>query len=609
MSKLFFSRQFIWEILRIVSVGLACLLFSVGMIPLQLLFLAIAFGAYSLAKTALSDLFRDRKIGTELFICIAVAVSMLGREYLAGAIVLMIILIAEYISTVSSEQARASIRSLIGTVPKTALVKANGREELKPIDQLKIGDVILVKAGDKIPVDGRITAGQGSVNEAAITGESLPKEKSEGNEVFAGTIVELGAIDIAMTKAGQDTVFSRIIQLVEEAENEKAPIEKLTDKIAAWLVPIVFLFVGAVYFYTRDAKLIVALLIFSSPAELGLATPLVTISAIVRAAREGILVKGGLYFEELSKVSTVVFDKTGTLTVGKPVVRRMEITDKSCPEEQLIQWAAAADRRSSHPLAKAILDYADGKGIRIPEPETFQVVKGRGVSATVGNQMIRVGNQAFMEENNIPVLVPERSGDTSVYVSNEGRLAGIIFISDAIREGAGEMIVELKKSGVKRIVMLTGDNEQTAREVAEKIGITEFEANLLPEEKIQRIKTLQKESKVAMVGDGINDAPALVQAHVGIAMGTGGTEVAMEAADIVLMQDKLEKIARTRAISKKAFRTIKENIIVGVGVVHVTGIVLVLLKIIGPVEAAMIHLVPDTLVFLNSIKLLKVRIQ
>ena len=610
-TQMFFSRQFLWEIARILTVGIASLLFYFNIIPLPVLLAAMAFGLYSLVKTAVTDLIKERKIGTEIFITIAVIISVLGKEYLAGSVVLMIILIAEYIASASGERARASIKELIGSVPKTAVLKKDGKEETVQISDLKIGDIVLVKAGEKIPVDGKVTAGEGSVNQAPITGESVPQEKTPGSDAFAGTIVELGALDIQMTKAGNETVFSRIISLVEEAESNQAPIEKLTDKVASWLIPVVFIFVGAVYFYTRDVKLVIALLIFTSPAELGLATPLVTIAAIARAAREGILIKGGKFLEELAKVTTIVFDKTGTLTAGSPAVNRVEIIDPSFNENTLVQIAASVDRRSSHPLAKAILMYADKLKLTYGEPENFEIVKGRGVSANVDGKHVFFGNKSYMMESKIAMpSTSEILTDTAIYLSIENKLAGVFYISDAIREGAKEMIEGLRKSGIKEIVMLTGDNPETAKHVAEQIGITDFRANLLPEDKIKIVKELQsKGAKVAMVGDGINDAPALVQANIGIAMGAMGTEAAMEAADIVLMQDKLEKIARARAISKRAFRTIKENIIVGVGVVHITGIILVLLRILGPVQAAAIHLLPDTLVFINSIKLLKVKIK
>lgn len=607
----FFSRQFLWEIVRIITVGLASILFYLDLIPLPVLLAAMAFGLYSLVKTAITDIFKERKVGTEFFITVAVVVSVLGKEYLAGAVVLMIILIAEYIASASGERARASIRKLIGAVPQTAIVKRNGHEETRAINDLVIGDIILVKAGEKIPVDGIVKDGDGTVNEAPITGESVPKQKTAGSEVFAGTIADSGALDIEMTKAGKDTVFARIIELVEEAQSSQAPIEKLTDKVASWLIPIVFIFVALVYFYTRDVKLIIALLIFTSPAELGLATPLVTIAAIARAAREGILVKGGKFLEELAKVTTVVFDKTGTLTVGKPGVVRVETIGENFTEKQVVELAASADRRSGHPLAKAILDYADKLGVHYPEPEEFELLKGRGIKAIINNKTVFLGNELLMKENNIPLSSqPNTTHYTAVFLSVDSRLIGIFYITDAIRPGAKEMISELKNKGIREIIMLTGDNEQTAKHVCSELGIDTFRANLLPEDKIKIIKELQaKGEKVAMVGDGINDAPALVQANIGIAMGAMGTQAAMEAADIVLMEDKLEKIARARAISNRAFRTIKENIIVGVGVVHVVGIVLVLLKILGPVEAAAIHLLPDTLVFLNSIKLLSVKIR
>jgi len=416
--KTFFSREFIWEIVRILVVGTASLLYYFEIIPTGVLLSAMAFGLYSLVKTAITDLIKERKIGTELFITIAVIVSVIGKEYLPGAVVLMIILIAEYIASASGEQARSSIKELIGSVPKTAIVKRNGKDETIAINDLKIGDIILVKLGEKIPVDGKVKSGDGSVNEAPITGESIPKEKSIGNDVFAGTIVDSGALDIEMTKAGKDTVFSRIISLVEEAESEKAPIEKLTDKIAGWLIPIVFIFVGAVYFYTRDTKLIIALLIFTSPAELGLATPLVTIAGIARAAKEGILIKGGLFLEELAKITTIVFDKTGTLTIGTPVVNKVEVIDKNISEEDLVRFSAAADKRSSHPLAKAILTYADKQKIAVDEPKDFDVVKGRGVRASLDGKTILLGNEAFMNENNIQLTQNSVNSntDTAVYV-------------------------------------------------------------------------------------------------------------------------------------------------------------------------------------------------
>ena len=403
ISKTFFSRQFLWEIVRILTVGTASLLFYLEIIPFPFLIAAMVFGLYSLVKTAIIELYKERKIGTELFITIAVIVSVAGKEYLAGAVVLMIILIAEYIASASGEKARASIKELIGSVPKTAIVKKDGKEVTVAITDLKVGDIVLVKAGEKIPVDGKVIGGTASVNQAPITGESVPQKKITGNDAFAGTIIETGALDIQMTKAVKDTVFARIISLVEEAESQQAPIEKFTDKVASWLIPVVFIFVGGVYFFTKDVKLVIALLIFTSPAELGLATPLVSIAAIARAAKEGILIKGGLFLEELAKVNTIVFDKTGTLTVGSPTVNKVEVIGNNYNENQIVQMAASADRRSAHPLAKAILTYADKLKLTIPEPNDFSVIKGRGVKAEVEGKSVLLGNKAFLEDSKIQI--------------------------------------------------------------------------------------------------------------------------------------------------------------------------------------------------------------
>ncbi len=610
LIKFFFSRQFLWELIRISVVGLATILFYFDAIPVLVLVAFMAFGIYRLARTAFEAIIRMHKVGTEFFITVAITISIIGHEYLAGAIVLMILLIAEYISAASGEKARASIKELIGSVPKTAIVRKDNDEMILPIADLQIGDIVLIKTGDKIPVDGIVIKGSGAVNQATITGESVPQEKSKGDEVFAGTIVDAGALYVRMTKTVKNTVFSRIIALVEDVESKKAHIEKLTDKVAAWLIPIVFIFVALVFIITKDVKLVIALLIFTSPAELGLATPLVNISSIARAAREGILIKGGLYLEELAKVTSVVFDKTGTLTVGHPEVVKIEAIDKNTDEKEILGYAAIADYSSGHPLASTILEYAKRKNVKYYEPDDFEIIKGCGVKAIYKKQTILLGNAQLMNDNGVCVVDDCDISNTVVYLAKDGLLLGSIHLTDAIRSGTREMLAGLKRSGVKKIIMLTGDNEKIAEQVAKATGISDFHANLLPEDKIIVIKELQNNGeKVAMVGDGINDAPALMQANVGIAMGAIGTEAAMEAADIVLVEDKLDKIARARAISRIGFKTIKQNIIYGVGVVHITGIILVLSGVLGPIAAAIIHLVPDTLVFLNSMKILKIKIR
>ena len=599
------------EVGRILLTGLIALLYWRQLVPIQILWIAIAIGLYPLVKTGFMDLIHERKVGTEIFVTIATIVAVLGGETVAGAVLMVIILIAEFIAELNMDRARASIKDLIGSVPQVALRRGIEGEQEIAIDQLIAGDIVLVRAGEKIPVDGSIVAGAASINEAPITGESLPKDKSMGELVFAGTIVASGALDIKTEKVGGDTTFARIIGLVENAEAAQAPVQKLADKVASWLIPVVFVFLIAVYIVTRDVRMIVTLLIFTSPAELGLATPLVMIAAIARAARHGILVKGGLYLESLAKVDVMVFDKTGTLTANKPEVVRVEVSDSQFTAMDLLSLAAAADRRSAHPLAKAVVDYATLKNVTVPEPDQYEQLQGRGVIATVSGRAVLVGNAALLLENGVRLTAAaEDGGQTPVHVAVDGQFAGVIFIADLLRPGAREALLQLKATGVKRLVMLTGDNEATAQAVAKELGVDEVRANLMPEDKVKAIEELKNQGhRVAMIGDGINDAPALASADVGIAMGGGGTQSALEAADIVLMTDDLSKIVGARAIARRAYRTIQENLFVGVGVVHVLGITAALMGWIGPIQAALIHLGPDILVFVNSAKLLRVRIE
>ncbi|WP_234819069.1 heavy metal translocating P-type ATPase [Cupriavidus metallidurans] len=575
------------------------------------LWAAVAIGLYPLVKTGLQDLVHERKIGTEIFVTIATLIALLGGETVAGAVLMVIILIAEFIADLNTERARASIKALIGAVPQVALVRDDSGERTVPVAEVKPGDIVLVRTGEKIPVDGQVEGGQGSANEASITGESLPKDKREGDEVFAGTLLESGALDVRSVRVGADTTFSRIIAMVEEAEAHQAPVQKLADRVAAWLIPVVLVFLVGVYVVTRDVRMIVTLLIFTSPAELGLATPLVMIAAIARAARSGILIKGGLYLELLARVDVMVFDKTGTLTANQPQVVRAQALDPAIPENELLRLAAAADRRSAHPLALAVVAAARNRDLDFPEPGEFEQVQGRGVKARVDGRAVLVGNRALLEEAGIGGLpTTPQDAETAVHVAIDGRLAGILFIADTLRPGAREALEALRKSGVRRIAMLTGDNVAAAEAVAAALPIDEVRAELLPADKVEAITEFQRHARrVAMVGDGVNDAPALARADVGIAMGARGTQAALETADVALMTDDLSKIAAARAIARRAYRTIQENLFVGVGVVHVLGITAALMGWIGPIQAAILHLGPDVLVFVNSVKLLRVRIE
>mgnify|MGYP001807081340 CR=1 FL=1 len=598
------------EVGRIVVTGAVAFLYWQNLVPIYVLWAAVAIGLYPLVKTGLIDLFTERKIGTEIFVTIATLVAVFGGETVAGAVLMVIILIAEFIAELNTDRGRASIKALIGSVPQTALVREGGRERTAPIAEVKAGQVVLVRTGEKIPVDGVVVGGSAAVNQAPITGESVPQDKVEGMQVFAGTIVESGAIDVRTNKVGGDTIFSRIIALVENAESERAPVQKLADRVASWLIPVVLVFLVGVFLVTRDVSKVVTLLIFTSPAELGLATPLVLIAAIARAARNGILIKGGLYLELLAKADAVVFDKTGTLTANKPEVVQVQSFDPAFTEDDILRLAAAADRRSAHPLAKAVVDGATRRGIDVPEPQTFEQIQARGVKAGIDGWMVLVGNPALLREAGVSIdRAIDETSRTPVHVAVDGRFIGVIFVADTLRPGAREAIAALKASGVKKVVMLTGDNAATAKAIAADLGVDEVKADLMPEDKVAAIKEMQRQGlKVAMVGDGVNDAPALAVAEVGIAMGGGGAQAALEAADIALMTDDLNKIVASRNIARRAYGTIQENLWVGVGVVHVLGITAALMGWIGPIQAAFIHLGPDVMVFLNSVKLLRVKI-
>ena len=599
------------EAARIVIVGIVTALFWRGVVPMPVLLGAVALGLYPLAKGGLVELWRERKVGTELFVTIATLIALAGKEYVAASVLMTIILIAEFIADLNTDRARASIKALIGAAPRTATVRTDAGERVVDISEVAAGMVVLVRAGEKIPVDGTVVGGEAAVDEAPITGESVPVEKTRDASVLAGTLVDSGALDIRTDKVGAETLFARIVSLVEEAESEAAPVQKLADRVAAWLLPAVLIFLVTVFLVTHDIRKIVALLIFTSPAELGLATPMVMIAAIARAARHGILVKGGLYLELLAKVDVFVFDKTGTLTYGQPEVVRVVVHDQALNEEDVLRYAAAADLRSAHPLARAVVNFARAGKTDIPDVQDFRTVHGRGVVAVVEAREVIVGNEALLEEHSVALPDGGSSHDgSSVHVAVDGRLAGSLQFADKVREGTAAVIERLRVAGVTRFVMLTGDNAESAAAVGRAIGIDDVRARLLPEEKITAVEALQREGHtVAMVGDGVNDAPALARADVGIAMGAKGTQAALEAADIALMTDDLRRLVTARLLARRAYRTIKENLIVGVAVVHVLGITAALAGWIGPIQAAMLHLGPDVLVFLNSVKLLRVKLE
>ncbi|MCL4537792.1 MAG: cation-translocating P-type ATPase, partial [Nitrospirae bacterium] len=481
-----------------------------------------------------------------------------------------------------------------------------------PVEEVKKGNIVVVKPGEKIPVEGVIISGRGSINQAPITGESIPVEKKEGDVVYAATINQLGVLFIKVTHTGQDTTYARIIKLVEEAESSKAPVQKIADKFAAYFTPAILAIAILTFLITWKITNAIAVIVVACPCTVAIATPLAVVASMGRAAKKGIIIKGGRYLEALAKVDTIVMDKTGTVTMGDPVVTDIEgFVDHD--DKEIISCAAAVERYSEHPLAKAIIKKAAEIGAAVPEPEEYRVVPGMGIEATVNGKRIILGSRDMLRNKNIVpsegvekyILEKEEEGKTALLLSHDGIVCGVISVADIIREGSIEAISSLKKLGFDEPIMLTGDNPRTANAIASSLGIKNVMAQLLPEEKVNKIKELISIGRsVLMVGDGINDAPALAQAHVGIAMGAVGSDAAIEASDVALMRDEWKQIPDAVMIGRKTFSIIKQNLALGI-VFNLVGITLASTGILSPAMAAVAHVMPDVLVFLNSSRLLK----
>jgi len=532
-------------------------------------------------------------------------------------VVLVVVMIAGYLERLVEERTERAIESLIRCMPTDVLVRLGSREEWKPISEVRRGMQLVVKTGSRIPVDGIVVDGTASINEATLTGESAPKEKGKRTLVFAGTFVESGSI-VEAQKIGENTMFGRIEKLWEGAGQRQAKIHVLADKVALILLPVLILLIGGVGLWTRDLRLVIMLLVFGSPLELVLVTPLAILGGTVAAFRNGILVKGGLALERFAHADTMIFDKTGTLTIGEPRVVGIQRLDPAHTAKDIIRMAAIAEKRSGHVLSRAILDRAKVEGIEVPDPDHYVAVSGHGVEVDSGREHHCLGSKHFIEaehHGNIPVetmlaCANEEALHSSFHLACADSLCGRSCVTDEVREGARETIERLRRSGMAHFIVLSGDRPEAARKVAETLGIPKAYGGVLPDQKLKMIEELQKGGRnVAMVGDGINDAPSLKQADVGIAMGAMGMEPAIEATDIALMSNDLSKIVFARELSNKTLRTIQQNIFLGLGFTHGLGMLLALLHLLNPIQAAFFHAVPDLLILFNSARLLKFNAQ
>lgn len=548
----------------------------------------------------------------ELLVSIAVVGALTIQEYVESSVVTFLFLFGAYLEARTLAKTRSALKNLLDMAPQEATVIREGEEVTIPVEQVEKGDQIIIRSGGKVPVDGSVVSGQAFLNEAAVTGEPIPASKKAGDRVFSGTIVDNGYIEIIAEKVGDDTTFAKIIELVEEAQEAKSKAARFLDKFANIYTPMVIALSIIVYFVTRDLHMAITFLVVACPGALVIGAPVSNVAGIGNGAKNGVLVKGGEVMDKLSKIDTVVFDKTGTLTKGRPEVTDIK-TFQQQEADELLRIVAIAETKSEHHLGRTIVKEAKARQQDLSgEAEHVQVIKGNGIKCKVDGHDLAVGNHKLMASENIPVpdevshyaVNSEKAGNTAILAAVDGKVAGIFSIADQIREDAPRALAELRKNGIKKIIMLTGDNKHTAKLVANKLGLDDFHAELLPEHKVEFVKKLKDANHiVAMAGDGVNDAPAIATADIGLAMGDGGTDVSMETADIVLMADKLMQFAYAHSLAKATMRNMKQNIYFAVATV----VVLLMGVLLGSVHLAsgmFIHEASVLLVILNAMRLI-----
>ncbi len=584
-----------WRNAKVVTSGASGVLLVLGWlvarsgaetVGLVLYLASAASGAWYFGREGIEELIHERQVGIELLMLIAAVVAIVMGQAGEGAMLAFLYSISEATEGYTEEKTRSAIRALMDLTPKMALVRRGGREESIPVEALQVGDLFIVKPGQSVVTDGVVEAGDSSVNQAPVTGESVPVHKTPTSQVFAGTINGEGALEVRATKTFADNTISRIIHMVEEAQEQKGRSQRFIERFGARYSPAVLLAgvllavlpplaTGAWSLWIERATVFV---VSAAPCALVISVPITLVATLGTGARRGVLIKGGVYLEELAKVTVIAFDKTGTLTRGEPEVTAVIPANSDSTVEDLLALAASVERRSQHPLARAILVHADERGIRVPDPTEFRSITGLGAVALVGDRRVYVGSpELFAQERHgaAGVLTGEISrlqeeGNTVVLVGGEHRIDGLIAIRDNLRPNVGTALQALRNAGIQRIVMLTGDSERTARAIAAEAAVDEVFAGLKPEDKVMRVRELaEKYGHVAMVGDGVNDAPALAAATVGVAMGTAGTDVALETADVALMADDLERLPYALTLARRNQRVVRQNLWLSAAVIAV----------------------------------------
>jgi P-type Cu+ transporter len=569
---------------------------------------AALIGGYPIFKEAFENIV-ERKMTMELSMTIALLSALAIAEFFTALIITAFVLAAEVLEGLTVARGRRAIQDLIDFLPRTVSVRRNQEVAEIPSEDLRLGDTVVVKPGGRIPVDGLVLGGRSFVEQAAITGEAMPVEKSPGDPVYAGTINQSGALEVEAQKLGRDTTFGRIIEAVERAEKTRAPIQKTADRLAGYLVYFALGAAVLTFLITHNVRSTISVVIVAGACGIAAGTPLAILGAIGRAARHGAIVKGGLYLEALAAVDTVLLDKTGTLTFGTPQIREVVSNDGFALRE-IIAAASIAERKSEHPLAKAMIARAAELAVPVVEPDEFSYTPGRGVRVTYSGEEILVGSRALLMERavkGIPPVVPPNSGDgrggvSEVHVARGGQMMGTIRIADVLRPEAKNAVAAMREIGLKT-VLLSGDAQGVTTSVGRELGVDEAVGELLPDQKAKWVRELRgKNRKVAMVGDGVNDAPALAEANVGIAMGSG-TDVARETADVILIGSDLSKLVETLRVARRCHGIIMQNF-VGTLAVDSIGMGMAAFGFLNPLVAAFIHVSSEMAFILNSTRLL-----
>ena len=549
-------------------------------------------------------------IGIDALVSIAVIGAMFIGEYWEAAAVTFLFMLGEYLESRTIEKTRSSIKSLLDLAPDEARVLRDGVEVIISPDEVVKGDLAIVKPGEKISVDGTVVEGNAYVNQAAITGESLPISRNIDDGVYSGTIIESGYLVIRADRVGEDTTFSRILEMVEEAQDKKAKTQKFLEKFSRFYTPAIILLSIGLYLFTKDVVLALTLLVIACPGALVISTPVSIVAGIGNGAKHGVLIKGGEIMENLGKIKVLAFDKTGTLTIGKPTVTN--IKTYGIDEKELLRITAIGEGYSEHPLGRAIIGRAEEELGKINQmPDESEIIPGHGLKVIIEGKTILIGNRKLFLENGIGVeekeeylKLEEEKGQTVVIIGDTNKIFGFISIADVVREDAKKLVSNLKQLGLQKIVMLTGDNKRAAKAIANELGLDDYYAELLPEDKVRVLKELQeKYGMAAMVGDGVNDAPALASADLGIAIGGAGTDVAMETADVVLMSDEIKMLSHAIGLSRATVNNMRQNIYFAilVAVVLLAG---VLVKTVNLSFGMLVHEMSVLLVVINAVRLL-----